>query len=125
MKDKNLKIAMFGHKRIPSREGGIEIVIEELATKMVKQGHSVTCYNRTGHHVSETEFDGKNLKEYKGAQLKSVLTINRKGLAAATSPVFGALQVTFGKYDAILFHAEGHYTPKLFRKRCVAMIHDA
>ncbi len=29
MEDKKLKIAMLGHKRIPSREGGIEIVAEE------------------------------------------------------------------------------------------------
>ena len=25
-----MKIAMIGHKRIPSREGGVEIVVEEL-----------------------------------------------------------------------------------------------
>ena len=36
LKDKkSLNIAMLGHKRIPSREGGIEIVVEELATRMV------------------------------------------------------------------------------------------
>ena len=35
--DKTLRIAMLGHKRIPSREGGIEIVVEELATRMVKR----------------------------------------------------------------------------------------
>lgn len=29
---KSLNIAMLGHKRIPSREGGIEIVVEELAS---------------------------------------------------------------------------------------------
>lgn len=29
MEDKKLKIAMLRHKRIPSREGGIEIVAEE------------------------------------------------------------------------------------------------
>ena len=34
MKDK-LNIAMLGHKRIPSREGGIEIVVEKLSTRMV------------------------------------------------------------------------------------------
>ena len=51
MKDK-LNIAMLGHKRIPSREGGIEIVVEELSTRMVKLGHQVTCFNRKGHHVS-------------------------------------------------------------------------
>ena len=48
----NLDIAMFGHKRIPSREGGIEIVVEELCTRMVNKGNRVTCYNRAGHHVS-------------------------------------------------------------------------
>ena len=49
---RNLKIAMFGHKRVPSREGGIEVVVEELCTRMVKAGHKVCCYNRKGHHVS-------------------------------------------------------------------------
>ena len=40
LKDKkSLNIAMLGHKRIPSREGGIEIVVEELATRMVTLGH--------------------------------------------------------------------------------------
>ena len=49
---KQLRIAMFGHKRIPSREGGIEIVVEELCTRMVRDSNQVTCYNRAGHHVS-------------------------------------------------------------------------
>ena len=67
-----MKIAMIGHKRIPSREGGVEIVVEELATRMVEKGHSVTVYNRKGKHVS----GGKtvNLKEYKGVKIKSVPT---------------------------------------------------
>ena len=47
-----MKIAMIGHKHIPSREGGIEVVVEELSTRMVKLGHSVTCFNRKGRHVS-------------------------------------------------------------------------
>lgn len=126
MKDK-LNIAMLGHKRIPSREGGIEIVVEELSTRMVKAGHSVTCYNRTGHHVSGKEFDGCDLKEYQGVKLKSVFTINRKGLAAMTSSFFAAICVAFGRYDVVHFHAEGPcamlWLPKLFGKRCIATIH--
>ena len=47
MARKYMKIAMVGHKRVPSREGGIEVVVGELAKRMVAQGHSVTCYNRT------------------------------------------------------------------------------
>ena len=126
MKDK-LNIAMLGHKRIPSREGGIEIVVEELSTRMVKEGHSVTCYNRSGHHVSGKEFDGGSLEEYRGIKLKSVFTINRKGLAAMTSSFFAAICTAFGKYDVVHFHAEGPcamlWLPKLFGKRCIATIH--
>ena len=47
-KNTKLKVAMLGHKRIPSREGGVEIVVGELATRMVASGHDVTCFNRGG-----------------------------------------------------------------------------
>lgn len=57
MKEK-LTIAMFGQKRL-SREGGIEIVVKELSTRMVREGHKVTCYNRKGHHVSGAEYDNR------------------------------------------------------------------
>lgn len=124
---KLLNIAMLGHKRIPSREGGIEIVVEELSTRMVKLGHQVTCYNRNGHHVSGFEFDGKYLNEYKGVQLKSVRTIDKKGLAAMTASLSAAVKTAFGKYDIVHFHAEGPcamlWLPKLFGKRCIATVH--
>ena len=122
-----LHIAMLGHKRIPSREGGIEIVVEELSTRMAALGHSVTCFNRGGHHVSGKEFDKGKVKRYKGVRLITVPTLDKKGLAAMTSSFFAALQAAFGKYDVIHFHAEGPcamiWLPKLFGKRCVATIH--
>lgn len=55
--DKQLKIAMLGHKRLPSREARIEIFVEELATRMVALGNDVTCYNRKEPYVSGQEFD--------------------------------------------------------------------
>jgi len=122
-----LNIAMLGHKRIPSREGGVEIVAEELSTRMVEAGHTVTCYNRKGHHVSGKEFDSQTLCEYKGVKLREVLTIDKKGLAAMTSSFFAAIKAAFGKYDVVHFHAEGPcammWIPKLFGKRCVCTIH--
>lgn len=36
---------MFGQKRL-SREGGVEIVVEELCTRMVNQDYQVICLNR-------------------------------------------------------------------------------
>lgn len=125
--EKRLKIAMLGHKRIPSREGGVEIVVEELSTRMAKLGNDVTCFNRKGHHVSGKEFDASDLKEYKGVHVKSVLTIDAKGLSAMTSSFFAAVKAAFGKYDVVHFHAEGPcamlWLPKMFGKRCIATIH--
>lgn len=122
-----LKIAMLGHKRIPSREGGVEIVVEELATRMVRQGHEVTCYNRTGHHVCGKEFDPKKMKVYRGVRLKKVFAINRKGLSAASASIAATLRAVCGGYDVIHFHAEGPcamlWLPKLFGRRCVVTIH--
>lgn len=43
-----LKIAVLGHKTIPSRQGGIEIVVEELTVRMAKLGYKITVYNRSG-----------------------------------------------------------------------------
>lgn len=124
---KQLKIAMLGQKRVPSREGGVEIVVEELSTRMVNKGHRVTCYNRSGHHVSGREYDAEKLINYRGVILKSVLTINRKGLAAMTASASAACCAAFRKYDVVHFHAEGPcamiWLPKLFGKRCVATIH--
>ena len=126
-KRKKLKIAMLGHKRIPSREGGVEIVVCELAARMAAKGHTVTCYNRKGHHIGGAAFDEEAKKEYRGVRLKSVWTLDKKGLAAMTASFSAALCAAFGKYDVVHFHAEGPcaamWIPKLFGKKCIATIH--
>ena len=81
--EKKLAISMFGQKRL-SREGGIEIVVKELCTRMAQDGHKITCYNRSGHHVSGAEFDKKN--EYEGICQKSVPTIEKKGFDGLSCP---------------------------------------
>lgn len=125
--DKKLNIAMFGHKRIPSREGGVEIVVEQLSTRMAAQGHAVTSYNRNGHHVSGSEYDGKALAQYKGVKIKTVPTINKKGIAAVTSSFFAALISSFSRADIVHIHAEGPafmcWIPRLFGKRVAVTVH--
>jgi hypothetical protein len=118
---------MLGHKLIPSKEGGVEIVVSELATRIAALGYDVTCYNRRRRHVPGNDFSSEVLLEYKGVHIRRVLTIDKKGLAALTSSFFAALQSAFGRYDVVHFHAEGPsamlWLPKLMGKRCVVTVH--
>lgn len=124
MSSKKMAIAMFGQKRL-SREGGIEIVVKELCTRMAKNGYTVTCYNRSGHHVSGAEYDKKT--EYEGINQKCVPTIEKKGLAAVSSSFFAALYSAFGKYNVVHIHAEGpaffSWLPKSLGKRVIVTVH--
>ena len=121
-----LRVAVFGHKRW-SREGGIEIVVKELCTRMAKRDCQITCYNRSGHHVSGAEYDDNNKIKHEGIQQKYVPTIEKKGLAAVSSSFFAALCSAFSKYDVVHIHAEGpaffSWLPKMFGKRVVVTIH--
>ena len=126
MPDK-LRIAMLGHKRIPSNEGGVEVVVEALSAGLVARGHGVTCYNRAGHHVSGAEHELPAGSVYRGIRLVTVPTLERKGYAAVISSFFAALLSAFGTYDVVHIHAEGPaffcWLPKLFGKRVVVTVH--
>ncbi len=124
-----MKVAMLGHKRIPSREGGVEIVVEQLAVRMVEQGHEVTVYNRKGDHVSGKDISGDAQveKEYKGIRVVTVPTFQKKSFNAIVYSFFATLHVITHKYDVVHYHAEGPCAmiplAKLFGKKCVATIH--
>lgn len=115
-----MKIAMIGHKRIPSREGGVEQVVEALAVRMAIAGHKVYAYNRRASHKAKR-------KSYKGVQLITVPTIEKKSLNAIIYAFFATVHALFCHYDVIHFHAEGPcafiWLPKLFGIRTVATIH--
>jgi glycosyltransferase involved in cell wall biosynthesis len=124
-----MKIAMIGHKRIPSREGGIEIVVEELSTRLVQMGHSVTVYNRMGHHVSGKDEDTEvhKLKNYKGIRIVHVPTPENRALNAIVYSFLATILALFGNYDVIHYHAEGPclmlLIPHFFGIRTIATIH--
>lgn len=123
----SLNIAMLGQKHIRYREGGVEVVVAELSTRMVQLGHHVTCYDRGGHHVSGKGYDSEKKSVYHGVVVKQVFTINKKGLAAFSSAFSAAVQASFSNADVVHFHAEGPcvmmWLPKLFGKCCVCTIH--
>ena len=124
-----MKIAMIGHKRIPSREGGVERVVEELSTRLVEQGYQVDVYNRRGKNVQDKNVDKENrkMKKYKGVRIITIPTINKKGLDALIYSFFASIVASFKKYDVLHYHAEGScamlWIPHLFRKKIVVTIH--
>ena len=122
------KIAVFGHKSIPSREGGIEVVVQELSTRLVRRGYAVTCINRSGDHQAyQDEKEQVENGYYQGVRITSVPTIDKAGLAAASSSFFAALKAAFGPYDIVHIHAEGPAAfcmiPRLFGKKVLVTIH--
>lgn len=128
---KKPSVVMIGHKRIPSREGGVEIVVEQLAVRMVKKGWHVEAYNRYGHHVSGKKYDeeyGRNDKKYyKGIRVRIIPTFQSSKLNAIVYSFLSTFRALFGKFDVFHYHAEGPCAflmiPKIFGKRVVATIH--
>lgn len=122
-----MKIAMIGQKRIPSREGGVEVVVTELSTRLSAMGYRVEAYNRSGYHVSGKEFDDGRGRLYKGIRIITVPTFKNGKLNAIVYTVLGTFRALFGGYDVIHYHAEGPcimlWLPKLFGIRVVATIH--
>ena len=115
-----MKIAMIGHKLVPSRSGGIEVAVEALSTRMASLGHDVTLYNR-----------GKDPKVhnqiYKGVRIRSVPVVKRQGISAVMGSFLATMRAIFGGYDCIHFHAEGiaamTVLPHLCRIPTVVTIH--
>ena len=127
-----MSIAFIGHKRIPSREGGVEIVVGELATRMAALGEQVVAYSRRGHNVAGSEFDNDSSASdvpywYEGVRVVSVPTLEAKGLAALSSSFFATLKAIMARPDVIHYHAEGPCVPLRLAHwagiRTVATIH--
>lgn len=116
-----MKIAMFGHKTVPSREGGIEVVVTELCSRLAAQGHQVVCYNRS--HLS----GGGKQSVWQGVALKSAPTIHGKGLAALSSSFFAAIASAVSDADVVHIHALGPafwcWIPRLAGKKTVVTVH--
>ena len=129
--NKTLRIAMIGQKRVPSREGGVEVVVWELATRLRDLGMEVDCYNRGGYMIVKerdySKVQGKKGWFKDGIRILTIPTVSNGKLNAIIYSALAAVRALFGHYDVIHFHAEGPclmcWLPKLFGIRVVATIH--
>ena len=115
-----MNIAVLGHKQIPSREGGVEVVTEALCTRMAARGHTVVCYNRKTAMQSSRE-------DYRSVRRRAVPTIRKKGLSAVSSSFFAAVFSAFSPAQVVHIHGEGPafwcWIPRLAGKRVVVTVH--
>lgn len=122
-----MRIAMIGHKRYGSREGGVEVVVTELARRMAALGHEVTCYDRSGADVMTGNATENRERTVDGVHVVPVKTIDKKGLAALSSSYFATKAAIKDRPDVIHYHAEGPCVPLPLAKhagiRTVATIH--
>ena len=122
-----MKVAMIGHKIVPSRRGGIENVLTSLCPLLAESGVDVTCYNRSTDKVENEYINMVDHNKYRGVTLKKAWTIEAKGISAMISSFTAAISATFAGFDVLHFHAEGPcaamWIPKMFGKRCVATVH--
>lgn len=116
--------AMIGHKRIPTREGGVEIVVRELAVRMAAKGNSVDAYNRwdvftKGGKVGE--------RRYHGVRIRQIPTLHNSKLNAFIYSVLASIRALFGRYDVIHYHAIGScamiWLTHLSGKKTIVTVH--
>ena len=115
-----MKIAMIGQKGIPSRAGGVEIHVEELAAGLVETGNQVDVYCR--------KYYCKNrMKTHRGINLIYIPTISTKHLDAIIYTFFATVLALTKGYDVFHYHACGPsslcWIPKLFGKKVVCTTH--
>ena len=115
-----MKIAMIGPKRIPSREGGIDVVVGRLSSKLAKRDQDVTVYVRKKKGLAVPE-------RWNGVRLKEVFTIDKKATDALVSSFLATLKALMGDYDVIHFHALGNtcflFLTAFTKKKVVVTIH--
>ena len=115
-----IRIVMLGHKRVPGREGGIEVVVEELAARMAARGVQVALINRRLRGLPR-------IKSYAGTRIRWAPTVENRNLNAVVYAFFAMLMASFSRYDVIHVHVEGPCAmlpiAKLAHKRTVATIH--
>lgn len=115
-----MKIAMIGQKGIPSRAGGVEIHVEELAAGLVEAGIQVDVYCRK-------YYCRNRVKSHRGIRLYYIPTISTKHLDAIVYTLLATVIALFRGYDIFHFHACGPsslcWIPRIFGKKVVCTTH--
>ncbi|MCR8746792.1 glycosyltransferase family 4 protein [Romboutsia lituseburensis] len=116
-----MKVAVIGQKGIPSRAGGVEIHVEEIAARLSNnEKNQITVYCRKNY--CEKEY-----VNYRGINIKYIKSINSKHLDAITYTFLSTIDAIKSGHNLIHYHALGPsllaFIPRIFRKRVVCTCH--
>lgn len=95
-----MRLAMIGHKDFPSRSGGVEVVVWELATRLARRDCRVAVYNRGRRR-------GDNHGWAEGVEYFRAPTMGTGGVSAMLCSLTATVQALLHGYDLIHYHALG------------------
>ncbi len=88
-----MRIALLGTRGIPANYGGFETFAEELSTRLVARGHSVTVYCRARYPEAK----------FRGVEVRYLPTIRHKYLDTLAHTGLSTLELLRHRYDAVLY----------------------
>lgn len=118
-----MRIAFVGQKGIPTKSGGVDRHVENLAMFLAMKGQEVIVYNRNGYLPEK-------ISEWKGVHLIHLPFIDQKNLAAITHGFLATIDAIRKKVDVIHFHGIGpsllSWLPRLLapKMKVVATLHS-
>ena len=91
---------MIGIKAIPARSGGFETAVDEISRGLVRLGHDVVVYNRSGmsEHPS---------CEYEGVRLITLPTLKSKNLSTIVHAFLSTMHLVFHRADVVHYFITG------------------
>ncbi|MEI7426190.1 MAG: glycosyltransferase family 4 protein [Candidatus Moraniibacteriota bacterium] len=111
-----MRIAYIGQKGIPTKTGGVERYVEEVAVRMAKLGHEVFVYARNN-------YTDKKLQKYHGVNIIHLPSISTKNLDAISHTFLATMHALFQNYDVLHYNSIGptslSFIPKIFSKKLV------
>jgi glycosyltransferase involved in cell wall biosynthesis len=114
-----MRIAMIGIKAIPAEFGGFETAADEISRGLVKLGHQVVVYNRSGMSRYSERF-------YEGVELVTLPTLKSKNLSTIVHAFLSTLHVMFRDVDVVHYFTTGATLfaplPRLMGKKVVCSV---
>lgn len=89
-----MRIAILGIRGVPANYGGFETFAEQLGSRLVQRGHSVTVYGRT------TSVPAR-VREYRGMTVVRLPAPRSKYLETVVHTLFAAVHASVRRFDVV------------------------